>query len=118
MVISILEITTKSRPEDKGVKYKISNVYAVINGEKIQVGVALGKEDKPKSPFMTECITNTEYERGLKELRYGEARIDDLVCHTVARFENFVSERPVEERWITELKLMGYDVSKLVYENN
>ena len=28
-------------------KYKISNAYAVINGEEIQVGVALGQEDLP-----------------------------------------------------------------------
>lgn len=98
-------------------KYKISNAYAVINGEQIQVGVVLGQEDKPESPFRTEYVTNSEYKRGVKEFRYGEEIINDLVYHKVAEFKNFVSERPVEERWITELKLMGYDVSKLVYEN-
>lgn len=107
----------KLRLEDKGVKYKISNAYAVINGEQIQVGVVLGQENKPKSLHMTECITNSEYERGLKEFRYGKERVDDCVYHKVAEFDNFVSEWPVEERWITELKLMGYDVSKLVCEN-
>ena len=40
----------------------------------------------------------------------------DLVYHVVARFENFVSASPVEARWIKELELMGYDVSKLRYE--
>lgn len=92
-------------------KYKISNAYAVINGEEIQVGVALGQEDLPESPFTTGYVTNSEYEQGLKEFRYGKARIGDLVYHVVARFENFVSASPVEARWIKELELMGYDVS-------
>ena len=30
-------------------KCKISNAYAVINGEEIQVGVALGQEDLQKA---------------------------------------------------------------------
>lgn len=97
-------------------KYKISNAYAVINGEEIQVGVALGQEDLPESPSTTGYVTNSEYEQGLKEFRYGKARIGDLVYHVVARFENFVSASPVEARWIKELELMGYDVSKLRYE--
>lgn len=53
-------------------KYKISNAYAVINGEEIQVGVALGQEDLPESPFTTGYVTNSEYEQGLKEFRYGK----------------------------------------------
>ena len=44
-------------------KYKISNAYAVINGEEIQVGVALGQEDLPESPFTTGYVTNSEYEQ-------------------------------------------------------
>ena len=50
-------------------KYKISNAYAVINGEEIQVGVALGQEDLPESPFTTGYVTNSEYEQGLKQFR-------------------------------------------------
>ena len=73
-------------------KYKISNAYAVINGEEIQVGVALGQEDLPESPFTTGYVTNSEYEQGLKEFRYGKARIGDLVYHVVARFENFIKQ--------------------------
>lgn len=53
-------------------KYKISNAYAVINGEEIQVGVALGQEDLPESPFTTGYVTNSEYEQGLKEFRSGD----------------------------------------------
>lgn len=55
------------RKEVKYMKYKISNVYINVNGEDIAVGVVLGEEDKPQSPFRTEYITNSEYERGLKE---------------------------------------------------
>ena len=53
-------------------KYKISNAYAVINGEEIQVGVALGQEDLPESPFTTGYVTNSEYEQGydVSKLRY------------------------------------------------
>lgn len=37
-------------------KYKISNAYLTVNGEDIAVGVVLGEEDKPESPFSTEYI--------------------------------------------------------------
>lgn len=50
--------------EVKYMKYKISNVYINVNGENIAVGVVLGEEDKPQSPFRTEYVTNSEYERG------------------------------------------------------
>ena len=43
-------------------KYKISNVYIEVNGDSIPVGVVLGEEDKPYSPFASEKITNSEYE--------------------------------------------------------
>ena len=42
-------------------KYKISDVYVRINGESIPVGIVLGQEDKPQSPYGTEYITNSEY---------------------------------------------------------
>ena len=67
------------REEVKYMKYKISDVYIKINGEDIAVGVALGEEDKPQSPFRTEYVTNSEYENGLKEFRYGKQQIGDLV---------------------------------------
>lgn len=96
-------------------KYKISNVYVKINGESIPVGTVLGQEDKPQSPFRTEYITNSEYEKGLKSFKYGRQQINDTVYHLVAEFKDFVATRPVEQKWIDELKLMGYDTSKLVY---
>ena len=97
-------------------KYKISDVYIRINGESIPVGTVLGEEDKPQSPFRTEYITNSEYEKGLKSFKYGRQQISDLVYHQVAEFKDFVATRPVEQKWIDELELMGYDVSKLSYE--
>ena len=96
-------------------KYKISNAYVQINGESIPVGTVLGEEDKPQSPFRTEYITNSEYEKGLKSFKYGRQQINDTVYHLVAEFKDFVATRPVEQKWIDELKLMGYDTSKLVY---
>ncbi len=95
-------------------KYKISNVYITVNGEDINVGVVLGEEDKPESPYSTEQVTLSEYENGLKEFRYGKPYIDDLVFHCVGVFENFKSIRHVDEKWIRELKSMGYDTSKLI----
>lgn len=97
-------------------KYKISDVYVRINGESIPVGTVLGQEDKPQSPFRTEYITNSEYEKGLKSFKYGRQQICDLVYHQVAEFKDFVATRPVEQKWIDELELMGYDISKLSYD--
>lgn len=97
-------------------RYKISNVYVRINGESIAVGTVLGEEDKPQSPFRTEYITNSEYKKGLKNFKYGKQQIGDLVYHQVAEFKDFIATRPVEQKWIDELELMGYDVSKLSYE--
>lgn len=97
-------------------RYKISDVYVNVNGESIAVGTVLGEEDKPQSPFRTGYITNSEYEKGLKEFIYGKQQIGDLVCHCVAEFKNFVAIRPVEKKWIDELGKMGYDISKLKYE--
>ena len=97
-------------------KYKISNAYIRINGESIPVGTVLGEEDKPQSPFRTEYITNSEYEKGLKSFKYGKQQIGDCVYYQIAEFKNFVATSPVEQKWIDELKLMGYDISKLSYE--
>lgn len=44
-------------------KYKISNAYLSVNEEDIAVGVVLGEEDKPQSPFRTEYIRASEYEK-------------------------------------------------------
>ncbi len=95
-------------------KYKISNAHLIVNGEDIIVGVVLGEEDKPESPFRTEYITISEYEKGLKEFRYGKQHIGDLVYHRVGEFVDFKAKRHIDEKWINELKLMGYDTSKLI----
>lgn len=75
-------------------KYKISNVYINVNGEDIAVGVVLGEEDKPQSPFRTEYITNSEYERGLKEFRYGKQQIGDCVYHCITQFKKLYCYMP------------------------
>ena len=41
-------------------KYKISNAYLIVNGEEVKVGVVLGQEDKPESPYTTEVIPLSE----------------------------------------------------------
>ena len=97
-------------------KYKISDVYVKVNGENIAVGVVLGQEDQSESPFGSILVTNSEYEKGLKEFRYGKQRIDNLVYYTEGEFENFIAKRPVDQKWIDELEKMGYDVTKLQYE--
>lgn len=102
--------------EVKYMKYKISNVYINVNGEDIAVGAALGEEDKPQSPYRTEYVTNSEYEKGLKEFRYGKQQIGDMVYHLITQFKNFTATCPIKQKWIDELEKMGYDISKLKYE--
>lgn len=99
-------------------KYKISNVYLTVNGEDIAVGVVLGEEDKPKSPFRTEYIRASEYEKGLKEFKYGKQQMGDMVYHCVGKFVDFKALWHVDEKWIEELKLMRYDTSKLINRMN
>lgn len=96
-------------------KYKISNAYIKIGTESIAVGTVLGEEDKPCSPFRTEYITNSEYERGLKDFSYGQQQIGDLVYHQIAKLDFTGEPIEIEKKWIDELILMGYDVSKLKY---
>lgn len=88
-------------------KYKISNAYINVNGEDIAVGVALGEEDKPQSPFRTEYVTNSEYEKGLKEFRYGKQQIGDCVHHCITQFKNFTATCPIKQKWIDELEKNG-----------
>lgn len=95
-------------------RYKISNAYLTVNGENIPVGVVLGHEDSPESPFRSETITVSEFERGLESFEYGAARINDAVFHRVGTFENFKAVRHVDQKWIDELKKQGYDTSKLI----
>lgn len=102
------------RKEVKYMKYKINNVYINVNGEDIAVGVVLGEEDKPQSPFRTEYITNSEYERGLKEFRYGKQQIGDCVYHCITQFKNFTATCPIKQKWIDELEKMGYDIIHIV----
>lgn len=101
----------------KNMKYKISNVYIEVNGYSIPVGVVLGEEDKPYSPFASEKITNSEYEEGLKNFKYGGQRIGDLVYHSVGKISGNIIEFGCDEKWLNELKKMGYNINILEREN-
>ena len=68
-------------------KYKISDAYIKINGESISIGTVLGQEDKRQSPFRTEYITNSEYEKGLKNFKYGKQQIGDCVYRLIAKLD-------------------------------
>lgn len=95
-------------------KYKISNAYLTVNGQDVSVGTVLGPEDQPSSPFMTEVIPNSEYEKGLRQFIYGKAQICDLVYHNVGSVVDFKVAPNVDPKWIDELKLMGYDTSRFL----
>lgn len=97
-------------------KYPIDDAYFVVNGERISVGVCLGEEDDPKSHRITEVITNSEYEAGLKCFKYGRQRIDLCCSCTVVVFEDSVADRPIKKKWIDEMIKMGYDLSSLKYD--
>lgn len=97
-------------------KYKISDAHIKINGECILVGTVLGKEDAPRNPQSSEIIPNSEYEEGVKCFKYGKQQICDLVVHQIYEFVDFTAKRPIEQKWIDELRKMGYDTSVLKYE--
>ena len=86
----------------------------IPSAEEIAVGVVLGEEDNPQSLFRTKYIRVSEYEKVLKEFKYGKQQIGDMVYHCVGKFVDFKALRHVDEKWIEELKLMGYDTTKLV----
>jgi hypothetical protein len=96
-------------------KYKISNLYIRINDESIPVGVVLGEEDKPESPYSTDSITISEYEEGLKNFTYGSQRIHDCVYHYLGRYYTTGEPKPIKRKWVEELKRLGYDVSKVQF---
>ena len=95
-------------------KYKISNLYIKIDGERIPIGVCLGEENKPESPYTTETIPISEYETGLKNFTYGRQRIDDCVYHGLRHEYSTTGEpKPIDKKWFDELVRMGYDMSKV-----
>ena len=95
-------------------KYKISNLYVTIDGERIPIGVVLGEEDKPESPYHTDYIPISEYEAGLMTFKYGRQRISDCVAHRLRESYSTKGEpKPIEKKWFDELVRMGYDMSKV-----
>lgn len=95
-------------------KFKISNLYIRIDSERIPIGVVLGEEDKPESPYSTDNIPISEYEAGLKTFKYGRQRISDCVAHYLRESYSTKGEpKPIESKWFYELIRLGYDVSKL-----
>lgn len=98
-------------------KYKISDLYIRIDGEKIPIGVILGEDDKPESPYSTESIPISEYEAGLKCFIYGKQRIHDCVYHRLAEDYSTKGERkPIKKKWVDELIRLGYDVSNVKFD--
>ena len=97
-------------------KYKISNLYIKIDGERIPIGVCLGEEDKPESPYTTETIPISEYETGLKNFTYGRQRISDCTYHGLIHTYSTDGEpKPIKRKWYEELIRLGYDVSKVKF---
>jgi hypothetical protein len=97
-------------------KYEINRSDIIINDtEYITVGVVLGPEDDPESPFRSETVPVSEFEKGLKSFKYGRAHINDCCCHIVGKLYTYGEPKVIEKKWIDELILMGYDVSALKY---
>ena len=96
-------------------KYKISDLYISINGDSYKIGVVLGEENKPTSPFRTEYIPISQYEKGLKDFTYGKQHIHDCIYHSIGNYSTEGEPKPIDKKWIDEFVLMGYDVSKIKY---
>ena len=97
-------------------KYPISNLYIKINDNSYKIGVVLGEEDKPNSPFTTEYVTMSEYEDGFKKFIYGSQYTDDCVYHMLGPYYTDGEPKEIEKKWIDELALMGFDVSRIKYK--
>ena len=97
-------------------KYKISNLYIEIDSDSIPIGVVLGEEDKPESPYRTESITISEYEKGLKDFIYGRQQIHDCVYHVVGRYSTSGERKPIRKKWVDELVRRGYNVDKVMFD--
>lgn len=96
-------------------KYKINDVFIHVNDEPIMIGVALGEKDDKESIRATEIIPISEYESGLKKFIYGKQRYCDLVYHSIGNYSTTGEPKGIDKKWIDELVLMGYDVSKIKY---
>lgn len=94
-------------------KYKINDAYVIVNGVEIAVGVVLGQENDPCDPHHTEIIPISEYEKGLKEFRYGRQHMGNMVFYRVGVFTDNKSTSHVDEKWMCELERMGYNISIL-----
>lgn len=95
-------------------KYKINNVYLNVNKLNVCVGVVLGEEDNPHSPFATEMITTTEYEEGLKTFKYGGQVVNNLVFYGVGTIVGNRIIEFIDQKWTEELKRLGYHTELLM----
>ena len=98
-------------------KFEINRASIIIDDtEQIEIGVVLGPEDDPESPFASETIPISKFEEGLKSFKYGHAHINDLCCHYVGKLYTHGKPKIIDKKWIDELIRMGYDVSVLKYK--
>lgn len=97
-------------------KYKISNLYIEIDSDSIPIGIVLGEEDKPESPYHTGYITISEYERGLKDFIYGQQRIHDCLYHYLGKYSTSGEPKPIKKKWVDELVRRGYNVDKVMFD--
>jgi len=97
------------------IKYMINNAYININDKEYAVGVVLGPEGDPNSPFASEIVTVTEYEKGLKNKIYGPCFINNLTYYTVCH-KNKDNVYEMKQKWLDELVKLGVDTNSFEYK--
>lgn len=88
--------------------YKINNIYLNINKELVLVGVVL----VDRNSLHTEEITNSEYEEGLKTFKYG----GEICSESGYTYGTIVGNKilgHIDQKWIDELKRLGYHTELL-----
>ena len=88
--------------------YKINNIYLNINKELVLVGVVL----VDRNSLHTEEITTSEYEEGLKAFKYG-GEICSESGYTYGTIVGNKIQGHIDQKWIDELKRLGYHTELL-----
>lgn len=88
--------------------YKINNIYLNINKEMVLVGVVL----VDRNSLHTEEITNSEYEEGLKTFKYGGGICSES-GYTYGTIVGNKIQGHIDQKWIDELKRLGYHTELL-----
>lgn len=88
--------------------YKINNIYLKVNKEMVRVGVVL----VDRCSLHTEEITNSEYEEGVKAFKYG-GEICSESGYTYGTIVGNKIQGHIDQKWIDELKRLGYHTELL-----